>query len=69
MLEDAEIERLLVRLDAPGNSVIGLDRDPADEVRLLRASRVISYSDWDFSWAHSRDVLPCYGFPALPWPP
>jgi hypothetical protein len=34
MLEDAEIERLFVRLDAPGDGVVALDVDPPDEVGL-----------------------------------
>lgn len=34
MLEDPEIERLLMRLNAPGDSMTGFDGDPADEVGL-----------------------------------
>lgn len=34
MLEDAEIQGLLVRLDAPRDGVVTLDVDPSHEVRL-----------------------------------
>lgn len=34
VLEDAKVERLLVRLYAPGDGVACRDVDPADEVRL-----------------------------------
>lgn len=34
MLEDAKIEGLLVRLDAPGNSMFFFDTDPSHEIGL-----------------------------------
>ncbi len=34
MLEDAKVEGFLVRLDAPGDGMVGLDIDPSDEVGL-----------------------------------
>ena len=40
MLEDAEVQRLLVRLDAPRDGMLGFDGDPADEVRLSGRSVV-----------------------------
>lgn len=39
MLEDAKIERLLVRLDAPGNSMFFLDTYPSHEIGLDRERR------------------------------
>lgn len=38
MLEDAKVQRLLVRLYAPGDGVAGGDVDPADKVRLAARS-------------------------------
>ena len=40
MLEDAEIHRLLMRLDAPGDGVTGLYIDPAHQIGL-RLSTVV----------------------------
>jgi len=34
MLEDAEIQGFLMRLDAPGDSMVGFDIYPADQIRL-----------------------------------
>ena len=34
VLEDAEVERFLVRLDTPGDGIVGFDIDPADQVGL-----------------------------------
>ena len=36
MLEDAEIERFLMGLETPGDSMFIFDVDPSDEVRLAR---------------------------------
>lgn len=35
MLEDSKVHRLLVRLNTPGDGVVGADVDPSYKVRLL----------------------------------
>lgn len=40
MLEDAKVERFLVRLNTPGDGMVGLDIDPSDKVRLSARNQI-----------------------------
>lgn len=42
VLEDAKVDRFLVRLDAPRDSVASADADPSHKVRLAERTRLIS---------------------------
>lgn len=72
MLKDAEIQGFLMRLDAPGKSMVGFDVYPTDEVRL-HTNKITVNNDTLTLEPQSMTAapyLPCCGllmFPCPPW--
>lgn len=71
MLEDAEIQGFLMRLDAPGEGMVGFDVYPADEIRLHTNKIPVSNDTLTLEPQSmtAAPYLPCCGLLMFPCPP